>query len=242
MTVLGTGKRTFFHNKGANALLAPDDFDFGGVQASILHLGYLMLLDELDRPDGRNPSLPRAAGVLSAAQQSGILTSLDMVTEISPRIHEVVRPALPFVDYFIANETESGALAECAARDDSGRLIPANLNTIADTLLRMGVRRLVVIHAPECGFWKGADGETWILPSLNIPGDWIKGTAGAGDAFCAGILYGLHEGWNAMETLKLAVSNAAQCLSDPTTTGGLKSLAETLRLPNRFGFRTQLEL
>jgi sugar/nucleoside kinase (ribokinase family) len=38
MTVRGTGKRTFFHNYGANASLCADDFHFEQSSARILHL------------------------------------------------------------------------------------------------------------------------------------------------------------------------------------------------------------
>ena len=49
MTVQGTGRRTFFHQLGANATLGESHFDFGRTQAKIFHLGYLMLLSEMDR-------------------------------------------------------------------------------------------------------------------------------------------------------------------------------------------------
>src|SRR6187431_2294351 len=39
-TVESTGRRTFFHQRGANALLAPDHFEFTGVTARLFYLGY----------------------------------------------------------------------------------------------------------------------------------------------------------------------------------------------------------
>src|SRR5690554_868594 len=48
MTVRNSGKRTFFHYRGANALLDERDFDFRHSSAKIFHLGYLLLLDKLD--------------------------------------------------------------------------------------------------------------------------------------------------------------------------------------------------
>src|SRR5215212_6622960 len=50
MTESGTGRRTFFHCRGANADLAASDFDFTHTNARIFHLGYLLLLDALDAP------------------------------------------------------------------------------------------------------------------------------------------------------------------------------------------------
>ncbi len=236
MSVKPTGRRTFFHNRGANTLLGPEDFHFGDTHARILHLGYLMLLHRLDAPDPQEPSRPAGAAVLERARAAGIRTSLDIVTDLGPRLHEVVLPALAHTDYFIANELESGALAGIPLRE--GRLLlHANLPRVAEALLDCGVRETVVIHAPEGGWWqeRGAPG-LW-QPSLKVPPEENRGTAGAGDAFCTGILYGIHEEWDARRALQLAVANAAQCLSDPTTTGGLCPLAEVLALVDRFGFR-----
>jgi sugar/nucleoside kinase (ribokinase family) len=196
-----------------------------------------MLLEGLDEPDESDTSRPCAARVLEEAQSLGMLTSLDMVSDLSPRLHRVVAPTLRHVDFFIANELEAGALAEVAIRDESNHLLRNNFPQIAEVLFSKGVSRLVCIHAPEGGFWMEREGRPVFKPSLNVPPLHNKGTAGAGDAFCGGILYGLHEGWDEDRCLTLAVAHAAQSLSDPTTTGGLKRLDETLALVERFGYR-----
>ena len=51
MTEIGNGRRTFFHNRGANALWDAEDLNFRKSKARIFHLGYLLLLDALDAPD-----------------------------------------------------------------------------------------------------------------------------------------------------------------------------------------------
>lgn len=237
MTVASTGRRTFFHNRGANAELCGEDFEFDRIKSKILHLGYLMLLDSLDAPDPSDPARPCAARVLEEARSEGMLTSLDMVTDLSERLQSVVRPVLPHVDYLIANELESGALAGLPLRTEAGELKSENLPGVAQALLDAGVVQLVVIHFPEGGYWYPREGDPVFMPSLAVPPELNRGTAGAGDAFCGGILYGLHEGWNAEQCLRLAVAHAAQSLSDPTTTGGLRPLHETLQLVERFGFR-----
>ncbi|MBX7245064.1 MAG: carbohydrate kinase family protein [Candidatus Sumerlaeaceae bacterium] len=237
MTVAVTGRRTFFHHLGANAELSPDDFRLEAIPSAILHLGYLTLLPNLDAMPPGEPAMTYAAKVFATARAAGITTSLDVVTDLSPRLTEILRATLPETDYFIANELETGCVAGISARNDAGQIQPLQLEVIADAILALGVRNSVVIHAPECGFWKSRNGEAHLQPSLQVPADFIQGTAGAGDAFCAGILYGIHESWSAEKSLLIAVANAAQSLNDPTTTGGLKSLHETLSLIEAFGFR-----
>ena len=52
MTVQSTGRRTFFHCRGANAYFDVKHCSFSKTNARILHLGYLMLLDRLDSFEG----------------------------------------------------------------------------------------------------------------------------------------------------------------------------------------------
>jgi sugar/nucleoside kinase (ribokinase family) len=53
---------------------------------------------------------------------------------------------------------------------------------------------------------------------------------GAGDAFCAGVLYGIHEGWSPEESLKVGSAAAAACLQAANTTDGVRSLGEIKKL------------
>lgn len=240
MTVRGGGKRTFFHNYGANALLCQEHFNFEVTKARILHLGYLMLLNAMDSRDPEDPSRTCAAAVLEAARAAGMETAVDIVTDLSPRLHEVVRPALKHTDYFITNELEAAAVAGRPIRDEVGKLLPENFDAIADVLFSYGVHKAVVVHAPEGGFFKSKVGTGQFKPSLRVPQEFIKGTAGAGDAFCAGILYGIHAGWSPDQSLTLAVANAAESLSHATCTEGILPLEQTMKLVDQFGYREQV--
>ena len=59
---------------------------------------------------------------------------------------------------------------------------------------------------------------------------------GAGDAFCAGVLYGLHEGWDLQRCLLTGVCIAAASLADATCTAGVRPLKTSLALAKKFGF------
>jgi sugar/nucleoside kinase (ribokinase family) len=73
-----------------------------------------------------------------------------------------------------------------------------------------------------------------------LPDKYIVGTAGAGDAFCAGVLLGLHEGWELQRCLLTGVCVAAMSLAHATCTAGMKSLHACLALGKKYGFRPPL--
>src|SRR6185369_5000179 len=227
MTEQGHGRRTFFHARGANVLWRGADLDFARIRARIFHLGYLLLLDALDEPDSKFGT--KAARLLAAAQAAGVKTSVDVVSEDSDRFSKIVNPALQHVDYCILNEIEAGKTTGFKVRPD-GRLDTVAVRHAAGALLEQGVRELVVIHFPEGSFARTRNGEDVWQSSLKLPANYIAGTAGAGDAFCAGVLLGLHEGWELKRCMLTGVCLAAASLADATCTAGVKSLKTCLAL------------
>jgi len=239
MTEEGNGRRTFFHYRGANAFWKGEDFDFSKTKAAIFHLGYLLLLDSLDQSDARFGT--KAARLLANAQQAGLKTSVDVVSEDSDRFNRVVTPALKYVDYRILNEIEAGKTTGFKIRQPGGELDTVALRHAAGALLQSGVRELVVVHFPEGGFIRTRKGDDVWQPSIKLPEKFIAGTAGAGDAFCAGVLLGLHEGWDLSQCLNTGVCVAAASLSHPTCTGGMKVLSVCLSIAKKYGYRPALD-
>ena len=239
MTEQGHGRRTFFHARGANALWSGADLDFDRVRPRIFHLGYLLLLDALDQSDAKFGT--KAARLLADAQAAGIKTSVDVVSEDSDRFARIVSPALRHVDYCILNEIEAGKTTGFKIRQPDGKIDPVALRHAAGALLQQGVRELVVIHFPEGAFARTRKGDDFWQSSLKLPPKYIAGTAGAGDAFCAGVLLGLHEAWDLQRCLLTGVCIAAASLSDPTCTAGVRSLNTSLALGRKFGFGPPLD-
>lgn len=237
MTVRETGRRTFFHCRGANALLDEGHFDLGASQARIFHIGYLLLLDRLDAlsADGSTG----ASRLLEKASALGFKTSADLVSEDSGRFSSVIRPVLPHLDYLIVNEFEAERSTGVEITVD-GKIRADRLALAAQALIRAGVREWVVIHYPEGAYARHASGEEAMHGSVNLPADYIKGAAGAGDAFAAGALMGLHDGLPIAECLRMAVCAAASNLAHPTCTGGILPLGDCLALGERYGFREVL--
>ncbi|EEF62319.1 carbohydrate kinase family protein [Pedosphaera parvula] len=240
MTEKGCGHRTFFHARGANALWHGQDLDFSKTKARIFHLGYLLLLDAMDAPDAKYGT--KAARLLAAAQNAGLKTSVDVVSEDSDRFAKIVNPALKHVDYCILNEIEAGKTTGFKIRQADGKLDTVALRHAAGALLQQGVREIVVIHFPEGGFARTRMGEDVWQSSLRLPANYILGTAGAGDAFCAGTLFGLHEGWDLQRCLLLGVCAAAASLAHPTCTEGMKSLNACLALAKKYGLRPKMDI
>ena len=234
MTVKSTGRRTIFQRRGANAFLDAAHFDFAQSGARIFHLGYLLLLDRLDRPDPACGTV--AAAVLQRAQQAGFKTSVDVVSEDSDRFAGIVRPALRFCDYCVLNEFEAGRTTGIQIVRE-GRIDIGAARRAAHELLAAGVHEWVVIHFPAGAIAVGSGGRELAQASISMPQARIAGTLGAGDAFAAGVLLGLHEEVPMDVALNYGVCAAAASLTDPNTSDGVKPLSECLRLAEEFGYR-----
>lgn len=236
MTVAGTVERTFFNMHGADSTLVPDDVDVSALGCDIFHLGYLLLLDGLDAPDDEYGT--RGARLLARVHDAGIKTSLDLVSEQSDRFQRIVRPALKHCDYVVINELEAAAATGLPAVDASGRATAATLRALAEAVLSCGVKERVVVHSPDVSVSLDNAGAFAAVPSLDLPSGWIAGSVGAGDAFCAGMLYAIMKDLPAEEGLRLASCAAACNLAVPDSVSGAKPLAETWALDARFPRKT----
>ncbi len=234
MTASDTRRRTFFHCRGANAVLGPDDFDFAGSPAKFFYLGYILLLDTLDAPGAGGR--PAAADVLQRARQAGLRTSIDFVSAAASRFSGTARPLLPLVDVLFVNDYEAEQLTGL----DLGRgpsMNPEAVRTAARRLLDDGVRDHVCLHFPEGACVASANGDVHWQPAVNVPAASVAGTAGAGDAFATGVLFGLHEGWTVARSAALGVCAAAASLRHPTCSDAVGSADECLALGRQHGFR-----
>lgn len=222
---LPSGERTFFHARGANAEFAPEQVDLESLDCEMLHVGYLMLLDQFDAPDAEYGT--RMARFLHDVQEKGILTSVDAVSSASADYKKTVLPALRYCDYVIVNEIESCGIWGLSPRKADGMLDAAAVREAMERMIKSGVKRKVIVHSKEAGFCLDArSGEFTMMPSLLIP-DWrIVGSVGAGDAFCAGCLYAIFSGYRDDQMLAFACAAAASNLFAENSVDGLRSAAE----------------
>jgi len=231
----GTGDRSFFHHRGANALFEPDSIPAGDLTCRIFHLAYLLLLNSMDTPDDEFGT--RAARALHDLQQQGIKTSVDVVSEDSDRFATLVPPALKYVDYLILNEIEATRAVGRKARTEDGRLDGRAVVDAVEDLYGFGDMALAAVHMPEGVYLRDRTGHRQCRGSLALPEGSIRSTVGAGDGFCAGMLYALHEGWDYAEAAHLGTCAAAAVLAADGATDGMMPLNDVLALGERFGQR-----
>lgn len=231
MVVRSTGRRTFFTYRGANAYLDIPHFDFEHLNFKILHLGYPLLLDRLD--EFYDQHLTRAAVVLKMAQEHGIITSLDLVSENSDRFRKIILPSLPYTDLLFLNEFEAWKLIGLKINDD---LTETVAKAAIQALFKLGVNQWIFLHTSKGALAGHVSGQFWFQPGIALPNHLIKGTPGAGDAFAAGVLYGIHEGWDISKSLDAAVCIAATSLTESGCSDGVKSLKECLALGHAYGY------
>ena len=223
-----TKARTFYQYRGANAAFCENDIDFDKLDASILHIGYILLLDALDEPDETYGT--KMAKLLHTAQSKGVKTSIDVVTEAGDRFKRLVSPALRYTDYCVINEIEAQATTGVELRTNKGELVKENMKNALLAMKALGVSTWACIHCPEGGFGLDENDVYCEVPSLRLPQGYIAGTVGAGDAFCAGVLYAAWQGKSLSEAIELGTASAACSLSQPGATEGMRSAADAMRL------------
>lgn len=221
-------ERTFFTYLGANAKFDVDDVDWDKLDCNILHIGYILLLNALDQEDPEYGS--RMARLLSKAKEHGIKTSIDVVSEASDRFRRLVPPALKYTDYCIINELEASQTTGIELRDAEDKLIYENLPKALQRMKEMGVSTWAVIHSPEGGFGIDENGNYITKESLHLPEGYIKGSVGAGDAFCAGVLCGAEHGDSLEDAIVLGIASAAASLSEANATDGMRTEADVKKL------------
>ncbi len=234
---LPTGERTFFHARGSNAQFSPKDIDLSALGCEILHIGYILLLDEFDCEDAEYGTV--MARFLHDAQAVGIKTSVDVVSDSKADYKAKILPVLPYCDFFIVNEIESAMLSDLPPYREDGSLYTENIQKTMELIARAGVGRKVVIHCKDAGFcYDVPTGNFTVVPSLQIPPEKIKGSVGAGDAFCAGCLYGFYNGYDDHRVLEFASAAAACNLFSENSVDGMEGKDEIEALANLYGRKT----
>ncbi len=228
-----SGERTFFHKKGTNAEFSPAHIDIKRLNCDIFHIGYILLLDKFDAPDPEYGTV--MARFLRKVQQSGIKTSIDVVSDNSADYGKAIAPALAYCDCVIINEIECCNIWGLSAYDEAGNLDRQSIRLAMEKAVEAGVKDKVIVHSKTSSFLLDAvSGEFIEVPSLKIPPEEIKGSVGAGDAFCAGCLYGLYNHFPSKRILEFASAAAACNLFAENSVDGMRCRDEILEIENKY--------
>lgn len=211
-----TGDRTFFHYVGAMAAYQMQHILQIQHSAKIAHIAYLPLLPQLLCVDVLKK-------VLIQLHQQGYLISIDLVSVSDKQVftHQIL-PILSLVDYVIINDVEAKCLTDSEQLDST----PDMLLQMAQQIMEHGVRDTVIVHEPRWAAAVNKRNEQAVIPSYWVEKKKIVSTLGAGDAFCAGVLYGLHNNLALTEVLKLGHGLAYFNLFSLSATGGAVSYAK----------------
>ncbi len=231
---LPSGERTFFHARGANMDFCPEDIDIQSLNCAILHIGYIHLLDTFDKFDDEYGTV--MARFLHDVQQAGIKTSIDVVSDSTADYKAKILPSLKYCDYAIMNEWESSMLTDLPPYSDDRKINIDNVRQTMSFMAQCGVKSKVIVHCKTAGFCLDVpSGNFTVVPSLDIPSEEIKGSVGAGDAFCAGSLYGIYNNYDDNRMLEFASAAAACNLFAENSTDGMLDRNGIEKLAEKYG-------
>ncbi|HVN62105.1 MAG TPA: carbohydrate kinase family protein [Gaiellaceae bacterium] len=197
--------RRFIHTFGANAALTAADLAPALAEApDVIYVGGFLVLPALSQDE--------LAAQLRQARQAGARVVFDVVAPLGRALSlDDVAGVLPEVDYFVPNDDEAAALTgESEPRRQAERLLELGAGTVIVTL---GERGLLAA---------GRD-ETIELPAPRV--DFVE-PSGAGDAFAAGLVYGLLQGWDTRRCLEFGSVIGASACTKLGCTAGLLTRAE----------------
>ena len=201
------GDRPALHAIGANAVYSIDDVPWTLIEsAAHLHLGGNDSMRGLGR-DG-------APQILRRARDGGATTSMDILSEGSPKLLAILKPCLPLVDWFMPNADQACKLTDSRTPEDA-----------ASRLLDLGVGGVVLTMGGEGSLLTTARGRVR-LAAHDIA---VVDTSGCGDAYCAGFIRAIRLGWPSSECMKLGNAAAALVAQGLGSDAGIRDLDDTLR-------------
>ena len=175
--------RRYIHTMGANADLTGPDFGPGVMSGvDVVYLGGYLVLPGL-RP-------PAVVELFDAAHRAGAQTLLDVVLPGDTHASmDDLRSILPSVDFFVPNSDE--------ARHLTGEQDP---ECQAACFIEAGAKTAVITMGSEGLFVRSAT----YSRQLTAPNVEVVDGSGAGDAFAAGLIVGILEGWPLEQSLTFA--------------------------------------
>ncbi|TLN07181.1 sugar kinase [bacterium] len=209
------GERPALHVIGANGELGFDDLNLEAIaSASYLHMGGTSLLSKLDgEPTVR---------ALKYAKDHGVVTTFDQVAINRPDLLDLVKPCMPYVDYFMPGFEEAQMM--CGMTD---------LHDVTNFFLDAGAKHVVFKMGGDGSFigWR----ENGSLKEIRLPifKATVVDSTGCGDSYCAGFITGLSMGWDLEKAALLGTACGALVIQGLGSDAGIQDLESTIAFMNQ---------
>jgi sugar/nucleoside kinase (ribokinase family) len=199
--------RRYLHSFGANQAFKVSDIDRDWVAAlDLFYLGGLFAMPGIVADE--------LGALLAFSRKQNVTTVVDLVLPTDFRRAGEVERLLPQIDWFLPNDAEAAALTGKANPLEAIRVLRSWGGR--DIIVTLGERGAVAVFGNECWRCNAYPGRT-IDPS------------GAGDAFAAGLIAGLANGWAFPQSLQYASLLGASATWMVGTTDGVITKAQAER-------------
>jgi sugar/nucleoside kinase (ribokinase family) len=210
--VSSTGERSFLYNPGSTSAFNKNDISEKLLdEYDIIFVAGAMLLTSFDGKP--------CAEFMKEAKEKGKYTVMDTAWDFENKWLPKVVEVIPYLDLFMPSYEEAVKL--------SGE---TEVQKIAEFFISMGAKNVIIKLGKDGAYFREKDGKSYILPTYSKikPVD----TTGAGDAFCAGFLCGLSQGWSFEESGKFANAVGTHCIMKIGASAGIKSMTEIKKFMN----------
>jgi len=215
-------ERTFLYYAGANNFLSKRHFQINNLKTlpKILYVGYITLLGELDNFYKKKTYL---SDVLLNAKKKNLITIIDLVSNNDPSFQKVVLSALPNTDYLLLNEIEAELLFKKSVIDKKKKLNKKIISKFSKILFSKGIQKAILIHSPRESIYISRT-QTIHTISNSLNKKEVLNAVGAGDAFCAAFIYGIHDDWDIKKVIKKAHASGSAMMKIDSSSGNLPNI------------------
>jgi sugar/nucleoside kinase (ribokinase family) len=200
--------RRYIHSFGANQAFSVYHIDGDWLAGlDLFYLGGLFAMPDIQ--------LDELLTLLHFCREHNVITVVDVVLPAGFIYAPEVQKLLPYIDWFLPNDTEAAALT---GRNDPWEAMQVLRHWGATGLvITLGERGALGVHGDEC----------WHCAAYSGP---AVDPSGAGDAFASGLITGVVLGWDFRRCLRYASALGASATRAVGTTDGVLNAAEAERL------------
>lgn len=207
-----TGERPALHVPGANGELTLDDINWDAIKsAQYLHMGGTSLMPKFDG----SPTVE----LLKFASEHGVITSFDLVAVERPDLLDLIEPCLPYIDYFMPSLEEAEMMLRLGGHSYQSR------QDVINFFLDRGAKHTILKMGEEGSSIASKEFGEIRLPAFTVS---VVDTTGCGDAYCAGFLVGLANGWSLEEAGRLGTAASGLVATGLGSDAGIVDWTQTL--------------